>query len=469
MSDLDDFFAKKLEEESNFPNRGKNWKQMSQRLDAFDSGMVRGNTPRLRVWQIAALVAVAVAGLLWRENRSSQRENKALRQELIALQTERSSVEKELEAVKQSKSEVALKETYASTSKPADAERTSSHEPLKLLERSAKDRSTQNVSPLQTSDDPVKREQSGVNLANQVPSSAKEEPLGASKEEKAANSDRIERVKVDPMVSDSTISRSTEIAILKLPEDTVTNKVLPNDSLVAVAEASKELIAPEAVPAAQIKPASPSKNRFRIGGHATVGFVQPKHKGVSALRGQGISVEVKALRSLWVIGSIDWLHHEVSTKGFVPKFHPPHDTFPEPPDGGMGGPPHQPKLVLVESSPRRQQFSLGLQYHFPVKCWLQPSIRMMHDWVRVSPSLVTYKFEDDNPGPLPDPHNHPARYTAEKFKAQWLSNQWKIGLGLEKDIPNWTFSLWADYSKDFSAATPAFDVLYLRAGAQFRF
>jgi hypothetical protein len=469
MSDLDDFFAKKLEEESNFPNRGKNWKQISQRLDAFDSGMVRGNSPRLRVWQIAAFVAIAVAGLLWWENRGSQRENEALRQELIALQTERSSMEKQLEAVKKSHREVALEETYAPTSAPADAERTSSNEPLKLLERSAKDRSPQYVSPLQTSDDPVKMEQSGVNLTPRAPSPVKEEIVMHTLGKTIVGLEKIEILKNEPIGLDSTISRSTEIAIPKILEDTLTNKVPPNDSQVAVAEASKEIIVPEAVPAAQIKPASPSKNRFRIGGHATVGFVQPKHKGVSALRGQGISVEVKALRSLWVIGSIDWLHHEVSTKGFVPKFHPPHDTFPEPPDGGMGGPPHQPKLVLVEISPRRQQFSLGLRYHFPVKCWLQPSIRMMHDWVRVSPSLVTYKFEDDNPGPLPDPHNHPARYTAEKFKAQWLSNQWKIGLGLEKDIPNWTFSLWADYSKDFSAATPAFDVLYLRAGAQFRF
>jgi hypothetical protein len=92
---------------------------------------------------------------------------------------------------------------------------------------------------------------------------------------------------------------------------------------------------------------------------------------------------------------------------------------------------------------------------------------MLHDWIRVSPTLVTYKFEEDDPGP--NPHNHPAVYTAEKFGAQWLNNQWRFGLGLEKEIPNWTFSLWADYSKDFSAATPSFDVLYLRAGAQFRF
>jgi hypothetical protein len=72
-------------------------------------------------------------------------------------------------------------------------------------------------------------------------------------------------------------------------------------------------------------------------------------------------------------------------------------------------------------------------------------------------------------GPGPNPHDHDPEYAVETFKSQWLSNQWKFGVGLEKDIPNWTFGLWADYSKDFSTATPGFDALYLRAGAQFRF
>jgi len=59
-------------------------------------------------------------------------------------------------------------------------------------------------------------------------------------------------------------------------------------------------------------------------------------------------------------------------------------------------------------------------------------------------------------------------YTAEKYEAQWLSNQWRLGIGLEKDLQNWTFGLWADYSKDFSVDTPSFDALYLRAGVQYR-
>jgi hypothetical protein len=82
--------------------------------------------------------------------------------------------------------------------------------------------------------------------------------------------------------------------------------------------------------------------------------------------------------------------------------------------------------------------------------------------------LVTYKFEEgQGPGPVGPPPKH--EYTAEKFGAQWLSKQWRLGVGLEKDARDWTFGLWADYSKDFSAVTPSFDALYLRAGAQYRF
>jgi hypothetical protein len=106
-----------------------------------------------------------------------------------------------------------------------------------------------------------------------------------------------------------------------------------------------------------------------------------------------------------------------------------------------------------------------------IEFWVRPSVRLSHQWVRLSPTLITYKFEDQDPwgpgGPGgPFPRNE---YTAEKFEAQWLSNQWRFGIGLEKDIPNWTFGLWADYSKDFTAANPSFDAMYLRAGAQYRF
>ncbi|MBL7808716.1 MAG: hypothetical protein JNN28_12925, partial [Saprospiraceae bacterium] len=69
----------------------------------------------------------------------------------------------------------------------------------------------------------------------------------------------------------------------------------------------------------------------------------------------------------------------------------------------------------------------------------------------------------------PNPHPEEDRYTAEKFPGKWLSNRWRMGLGLEKELPNWTFGLWTDYSRDFSAATPSFNALYLRASAQYRF
>jgi hypothetical protein len=465
MSDLDDFFAKKLEEEASFPNRGKNWKQMSQRLDAFDSGMVKGNSPRLRAWQIATIVAVAVAGFLLWKHINTRRENSVLRQEVAALQSERSIMLKQLGELKKANSDVSLAEE-ASPSQPKAPE--SVLVPFIQGLKPTEGLSFKPESKVPSSEGSEKIHAPTISASAQIQPAGKEESMVFDPEAKAVISEGIEISKTAPMGTDTMVSQTAEVTPPKPQEDSLVKKAIIVDTLVAVVESSKEIIPPPvAAPAVPIKPLSPSKNRFRVGGQATIGLVQPNQKGVTSLRGQGITVEAKVFRSLWVLGSIDWLHHEVSTKGFVPKFHPPHDSFPKPPDGGMGGPPHQPKLVQVEGSPRRQQFALGIRYKLPVKFWLQPSVRMLHDWIRVSPTLVTYKFEEDDPGP--NPHNHPAVYTAEKFGAQWLNNQWRFGLGLEKEIPNWTFSLWADYSKDFSAATPSFDVLYLRAGAQFRF
>jgi hypothetical protein len=66
MSDFDKFFKEKLDEESQFPRRNKNWKVLSKRLDAFSAGLQQQGTVArsyLRYWQAAAAFAVAAASL----------------------------------------------------------------------------------------------------------------------------------------------------------------------------------------------------------------------------------------------------------------------------------------------------------------------------------------------------------------------------------------------------------------------
>jgi hypothetical protein len=467
MSDLDDFFAKRLDEEASFPNRGKNWQQMSQRLDAFDSGTVQDNRPGLRGWQIATFLAVAAAGFLLWKTFIVRQESKALRHEVIALQSERSMLLQQLGDTKKVGSDVTLKEIPPPIPRVSEGIQNQSVKPIDLSEKSIARQS------FKSSNTPLK----SVLTEAVVASKSTETTIGNATQKETAPADfepiSFSEKQATPenewVRSDSAITQSSEISTLVLNLDSLANRGTKVDSLAAEIEASKVIIASNASNTPPIKPVTVIKNRLRVGAQASVGLVQPHQKGVSSLLGQGITMEVNAFHSFWVVGSIDWLHHEVSTESFVPKFHPPHDSFPKPPDGGIGGHQDPPKLVLVESSERRQQFALGIRYELPVKGWFQPSVRVVHEWVHVLPALITYKFEENDPMPGPGPHNRPPLYTLEKFKDQWLSNQWRFGLGLEKDIPNWTFSLWADYSKDFSAATPSFDALYFRAGTQFRF
>ena len=103
---------------------------------------------------------------------------------------------------------------------------------------------------------------------------------------------------------------------------------------------------------------------------------------------------------------------------------------------------------------------------------MRPALRVAHTWVHVTPCLVSFRFEEPphgGGGGPPWPGNHDSEYIAKKFGGQTISNIWRIGAGLEHELPHWTFGLWADYSKDFAATASTFDALMLRAGGQYKF
>ncbi|MBK7936910.1 MAG: hypothetical protein IPJ82_07350 [Lewinellaceae bacterium] len=89
MSDFDNFFAEKLDEEGRFPRKDKNWKTLSRRLDAFETG-AQGAASRLRWWQAAAAVSlVLICTLVWKIHDLRQ-ENRALQHQVIVLQEKQS-------------------------------------------------------------------------------------------------------------------------------------------------------------------------------------------------------------------------------------------------------------------------------------------------------------------------------------------------------------------------------------------
>lgn len=491
MSDIDDFFAKRLDEEAPFPNRGKGWKQMSGRLDAFDVGMGQGKGAGLRLWQALAVVAVVGAGLLLWKVATAQRANSALRQEVAGLQNERAKLNRQLaeaekravapmsDALQGATPNIGKTETDASPKlnlteetiragqlpleKKAAAPSHLANAALeKLPEPKLKNLTEKDSGSMVLAEKETFRESETKNLEAKTPLPA--DPLSPSNEADIA-SDGIPLLPTDIATKTALLLDSLKTALLKM------------DSLLAVAEAPKDSMAavrslPDALPV--IEPVRvPTQERFRAGAHAVFGFVQPKQAGISVLRGQGIAAELRTLPAFWLTASADLLNFEVGTKGFEPKFHPYRDSLPEPPNsgGGGGGGHHHHRLVAVESDQQQLRLGLGLRYVLPLQFWAQPSVRVAHEWVRTASASVIFKYEEDHgPGPGPGPGPNPDEaFVVQKTGDQWLSNQWRFGIGLEKEMPHWTFGISADYSKNFSKATPAFDALYLRAGLQYKF
>ncbi|MBN8676747.1 MAG: hypothetical protein J0M29_00900 [Chitinophagales bacterium] len=466
MQDLDDLFKDRLDEEAPFPNRAKQWKQLSQRLDAFDAGAQpapKGTAGSLPWWKLATLVTLAaLTYFAWKANQQKA-ENDQLKLEIARLQNQHDnpvhepaqSVSTPQETIQAQSTAGTQTENKAFNSTPTTAATNTEKVQKRNQESKIKQIRKAEISP-------VPQQQTAV-------VSTPSQPVATESELPQTAADKQPTPVEQNVAQNATaVSDSIQVALALMMVDSLQKAIVAlQDSLVAKAE--------KPLTVADIKPVVKTSNKqFRIGAHATLGFVQPQQKGVSSITGQGVSFEAKVWKSLWVSATADWLNHDVATSDFIPKFHSHHDTIPKPPGGGGGGGggggSFNSKLVLVESSIRQQHLGIGLRYNLPVRFWVQPAVRLAHEWVHVSSSLVTYKFIDDDPGgPGPNPHPDEDRYTAEKFPAKWLSNKWRIGLGLEKELPNWTFGVWADYSKDLSAAAPSFDAMYLRASAQYRF
>ena len=84
MKDFDDHIADQLDQEGQFPNRSRNWRHLSKRLDAVDLGGLNAR-PRLRLWQAVAAVAAVSSGLLLCVVFGQKQENAALRKEIAQL------------------------------------------------------------------------------------------------------------------------------------------------------------------------------------------------------------------------------------------------------------------------------------------------------------------------------------------------------------------------------------------------
>lgn len=452
MRDFDDFFSQKLNEESSFPHRARMWKEISRRLDAFDAGVSAGgnSSNKLTLWKTVAAVVLVACGILGWKYRKACDLTQQLQREIAGLQEKSKDKDSEHYDLINANKEKALN-------------------PIGRRPRPGgyQTQTATNSSPAR---------QSALLLVVNNPNLGKGHELGGGEinSKKGSKQDFLPPNTLDTNKNTAVQAHQLNSAIAQSSEifEPIKAEAAPVADTATLAPKAQptyhsELAAPSAEVVAQPTAVVSKRSRYRVGLYAVLGSVQPRQRGVSNISGHGLQAEYRVLQGLWAIGAIDWVHHEVSTTGFFPKFHYKLDSLPKPPPQGGPGPKPTPKLARVESSPRDQHFQLGIRYELPWRFWARPSVRLAHTWVRRSPSLVTFKFEEPDPAPNPGPPK--PTYLAEKFDTKWIDNQWRIGIGLEKDIPQWAFSLWAEYSKNMSAPQVNFDALYLRAGAQYRF
>lgn len=463
MSDFDNFFAKKLGEERDFPRREKNWRALSNRLDAFDAGLQHPSNNLLRhmrYWQAAAACAVVAAGLLGWKVTAVHRENDMLRQELVSLQGKNRTLRPQAEAVS------------PAAYNPLDINGTSERTPLRGSDAQPQNKMHKPGSFKTAVDNTninkpasLKHEQaniSGIHLSEEIIAG---QPASGSN----IYTLQTPGATLDSMTNkgQSGQAKAASMALPVLPArrifDVSPSSVSGQEKAVILLPLSQ----PSGASAAMIKPA-PLASRIRAGIQAVAGSPLPKDDGVSWLRGHGITGEYNIWRGFWATSSVDWLKYDVSTQQFLPKYHT-HNKSPDPPHHTGGGNPPK-KLVQVESSERRQEYGIGLRYAFPWRFWVRPSVSIQHTWIHTSPHIISFKFEKPPHGG--GPHGNPdpdAEYVVRNTQAQNFGNVWRFGAGLEHETKYWVFSLKADYSNNFAASDLTFDALMLKGGIQYKF
>lgn len=440
MSDFDKFFREKLDEETQFPRREKNWRALSKRLDAFNVGLQeQGIAFRtyLRYWQAAAVFAIVAASLLTWKVVATQNENAKLRQEVAVLQEKNEAA----------RVEIAAAQTLLSSSGGQTRDESS---PSRFFGKEEENSGNKKPDRGRFFRNNFPANIAGVSASNVLKTVSYEVQTPSGEQVAATDSSKIETTDLAEFPKWKTLEM--------LPSGTLANIVSQAETAPTVSPLPQDI-------AAIRKLIEPVRNpsRFRAGVQYSTGFPQPKEEGISPLIGPGVTGEFNVWRDFWLTASIDWLRFDVSTTKYCPKFHPPHDP---PPPPHIGPPWFKEKLVAVESVQRQQHFGVGLRYAFPVRFWMRPSVRAAYNWTRISPELISLKYQHPGWPNWPPP---PPKYKAQKSESQFVGNTWRFGFGLERETPSWVFGLWADYSKSFTLNDPSFDMLLFRGGIQYRF
>jgi len=473
MSDFDKFFAERLNEETEFPLREKNWKALTQRLDAVGVGGTATAVATLSYWKAAVLGLALTTGVLVWKVVELQKEN-ARQREKIEQQTtlpEKAPVasndapeEDGLFVPRRDEQQATQTNRHESHSiLPENASQTipgyskSQHENAnrwKLSARSSSRTAAQspdrNVSP----DSKLIPVPAPAGLP--VPSG--ELPKQAHQQETVESGTTENN---NAPVTENAMAAVSELA--PLPQPGVSPLTIPKP----------EIARPAVVPPPPItRPYREKAGRFRAGIQGMAAIPNPLPSGVSALKGVGATVEYSPLRNVWLSLSADWLSYQVSGSKYLPPqfFHEPQPMPAKQPLPGPNPPKPQPyPLVQVQGHQRIQFYNLGVRYALPVRFPIRPSVQLMHTWARFSPELYVFEFEDDKPGG-PNPHPPKQKFTlSSSASEQTISNLWRIGFGLEHETRDWVFRAGVDWVENSAASKPVFDAALVQGSVLYKF
>lgn len=446
MSDFDKFFAERLNEETEFPLREKNWKALAQRLDVAGAGAVTTGLAALKLWKAAVLGLALTSGVLvWK---------------FVALREENTRLRDQIEQLRQA----IPQNTPVASAK--DFEGDTWHAPFVWqYEKGEQTTGNNGVDPRDFSHDdaPVVMQRSQKRPAN-IPVATSDPVSPAAPYPEVQHDEKQAEFAGTAGQHDAGAELETLVVLPDLPP-------LPQTDIPVVPIPAPEM-KQTTVPVPPItKPYREKAGRFRVGIQGVAAIPNPLPSGVSAPKGIGATVEYSPLRNVWLSASADWLSYQVSGNRYLPPqfFHAPQPMPAKFPQPGPNPPKPQPyPLVQVQGSQRIQFYNLGVRYALPVRFPIRPSVHLMHTWARFTPELYVFEFEDDKPG---GPNPHPAKkfILSSSAPEQTISNLWRMGFGLEYETRDWVFRAGVDWVENSAASKPVFDAALVQGTVLYKF